>query len=60
METKCVLIKLKPESLEHVREWAKTLNTRRNEALETLRDEGVHMSPSFLLNNKMEIIWSII
>lgn len=41
-ETRCVKIKLKPDSIERVREWAKMLNeTRRDEALLTLRDETV-------------------
>lgn len=41
-ETRCIKIKLKPDSIERVREWAKTLHeTRREEALATLRDETV-------------------
>jgi hypothetical protein len=50
-ETQCVKIKLKPGSLERVREWAKTLNeTRRDEALATLRDETVIIEAAFLDN----------
>jgi hypothetical protein len=49
METSCVKIRLKPGSLDRVREWAKTLNeTRRDEALATLRDETVVLEAAFL------------
>ncbi|HUE82182.1 MAG TPA: DUF6176 family protein [Pyrinomonadaceae bacterium] len=48
-ETRCAKIKLKPNSVERVREWAKTLNkTRRDEALATLRDETVMVEAFFL------------
>jgi hypothetical protein len=48
-ETRCARIKLKPDSLERVREWAKTLNeTRRDEAIATLRDETVIIESYFL------------
>ena len=48
-ETRCIKIKLKPGSLERVLEWAKTLNeTRRAEALATLRDEAVMIESYFL------------
>ena len=47
-ETNCVKIKLKPDSLEKVREWAKTLNERKTEALATLLDEGVILETVFL------------
>ena len=47
-ETRCVKIKLKPNSIERVREWAKTLNRRRDEAIETLRDETVVVESVFL------------
>ncbi|MBI1309015.1 MAG: hypothetical protein GC129_04040 [Proteobacteria bacterium] len=49
METKCILVKLKPGSLPRVREWAHTLHTtRRAEALATLADEGVTLESVFL------------
>ncbi len=48
METRCVLIKLKPNSRDRVREWANTLNARKDEALATLRDEGVIVESAFL------------
>lgn len=44
----CNRIKLRPGSLERVREWAETLNERRDEALATLRDEGVTIESAFL------------
>lgn len=47
-ETRCFKIKLKPNSLEKVREWAKTINARKPEALATLRDEGVILEAVFL------------
>lgn len=47
-KTRCVKIKLKPNSLEKVSEWAKTINERKDEALATLRDEGVILETVFL------------
>lgn len=47
-ETRCAKIKLKPGSIEKVREWAKTLNERRDEAIATLRDESVILETIFL------------
>ncbi len=47
-ETRCVKIKLKPDSIERVRQWAQTLNARSDEALETLRDETVVVESVFL------------
>ncbi len=47
-ETVCVKIRLKPDSLERVREWAKTINARKEEALDTLRDETVVVESVFL------------
>jgi hypothetical protein len=48
-ETQCVKVKLKPGSLDRVREWATALNeTRREEALATLRDETVIIECAFL------------
>src|SRR6266571_2815942 len=47
-ETKCIKVKLKPGSLERVREWADELNRRKEEALETMRDEGVIVESAFL------------
>ena len=50
-ETRCVKIKLKPDSLEKVREWAKVINERKTEALATLRDESVISETVFLDRN---------
>lgn len=47
-ETRCIKIKLKPNSLEKVREWTKTINERKDEALATLRDENVILETVFL------------
>jgi len=47
-ETSCVKIRLKPNSLDKVREWARVINTRKDEALATLRDEGVVLECAFL------------
>jgi prolyl oligopeptidase PreP (S9A serine peptidase family) len=47
-ETRCWKIKLKPDSMERVREWAQTINSRKAEALETLRDETVIIEAVFL------------
>ena len=47
--TSCVKIHLKANSLDRVREWARTLNeTRRAEALATLADELVVFEAAFL------------
>jgi len=50
-ETRCVKIRLKPNSIEKMREWAKTINERKDEALETLRDESVILEAVFLDRN---------
>lgn len=47
-KTNCVKIKLKPNSIEKVREWAKVINDRKDEAVATLRDEGVVLECVFL------------
>lgn len=47
-ETSCVKIKLKPGSVPRAREWAMVINARRDEALATLRDEGVVLECAFL------------
>jgi len=46
--TRCVKIKLKPNSIEKAREWAKFINERKDEALATLRDESVVLETVFL------------
>lgn len=47
-ETRCVKVKLQPDSLRRVRAWADELNCRREEALETMRDEGMLVESTFL------------
>lgn len=48
LPTKCVKIAIDRSSIPAVREWAKTLNARRDEVLATLRDEGVFVETVFL------------
>ncbi|WP_420595610.1 DUF6176 family protein [Deinococcus sp.] len=48
METRAWRIKLKPGSLERVRQWAAELTRRQAEALDTLRDETVWLECFFL------------
>lgn len=55
-ETRCIKIKLKPNSLEKVREWTKTMNERKDKALATLRDENVILETVFLDQTKA-IFW---
>ena len=46
--TTCNRIKLKPDSADRVMEWAKFINERKDEALQTLEDEGVFIESVFL------------
>lgn len=48
MQTSCVKVRLKPGSVGRVREWAAELNSRSDEVLATLRDEGVVVESVFL------------
>ena len=50
-EVRCVKIKLKPNSIGRVREWVSELETRRDEALATLRDESAFLETYFLDSN---------
>ena len=50
-ETRCVKIKLKPNSIEKARIWAQTINERKDEALATLRGESVILESVFLDQN---------
>jgi len=47
-QVQCVRMRLKPGSLERVREWQQELNHRRSEVMETLRDEQVFIESVFL------------
>jgi hypothetical protein len=46
--TKCIKIKLKPGYVERARVWAAEINRRPDEALATLRGEGVSIESAFL------------
>jgi hypothetical protein len=48
METRCIRVKIKPGSLDAAREWARTINSRREEAVATLRNELVQIESVFL------------
>ena len=47
MDIGAVLIKLKPNTSEHVDLWQNELNQRKSEAVETLRAEGVYVESWF-------------
>ena len=49
MDVGAVLIQLKPDVLENVEAWKVELNARKDEAIETLRAEGVHVESWFYL-----------
>lgn len=49
MDVGAVLIQLKPDVLENVEAWKEELNARKDEAIETLRVEGVHVESWFHL-----------
>ncbi len=48
METACVKVRLKPDSVDRVRAWAAELTRRGDEVLATLRDEEVAVESVFL------------
>ena len=50
MDVKARLIKLKDNSEDDVAAWASAINRRKDEALATLRDEGMQIESWFLLN----------
>jgi hypothetical protein len=47
-EVRCVKIKLRPDSLTRVREWAAMINARKPEALATLEAESIVVESFFL------------
>lgn len=49
MDKNCVVIELKKNSLGRVREWAAFINAHREEALATLKNEGVTIESFFLV-----------
>jgi Family of unknown function (DUF6176) len=48
MRTICIRTKINPDSLDEVRVWFKTLKTRQEETMETLKNEGVLVESVFL------------
>jgi hypothetical protein len=50
MDVVASIIELRSNSLDRVEEWATTLKERANEAIETLRDEGVKIESWFHLS----------
>lgn len=50
METSCVVIELLPNSLEKVKEWANFLRSNRDEALQSLKNEGVTVESAFVVD----------
>lgn len=44
----CKRLRIRDGSLDAVREWARTISARREEALDTLRDEAVRVESVFL------------
>jgi hypothetical protein len=49
MDKSCVVIELKKNSLGRVREWAAFINKHRDEALATLKNEGVTIESFFFV-----------
>lgn len=47
-DVNCVRVRLKPDMLARVREWAALIATHRQEALQTLHAEGVEIESVFL------------
>lgn len=47
MDVGAVLIRLKPNSMSNVAAWQAELNARKNEAIETLKAEGVFVESWF-------------
>lgn len=50
METSCVVIELLPNSAEKVRQWGEYLLVNHEEALRSLRREGVTIESAFVVN----------
>ncbi len=48
MQIRCVRVKLKPGSLERVREWQSVMSERGAEALQTIQAEGIWVESTFL------------
>lgn len=50
MEVGCVVIELKPDSKKRVDQWASFILSKKDEALETLKNEGVTIESYFFVN----------
>lgn len=48
LKSGCVRIKLKENCLDEVEKWAKTLNNRKKEVIETMQREGIYIESVFL------------
>ena len=48
METICLRVKIKPDSIEGVKEWFKTLSSRVEEVKDTMKKENVFVESVFL------------
>ena len=61
MDVKCAMIKLKPNCKEKVKQWAKTMNDRKPEAIETIVNEGITVESVFIktINNEDYLIYYI-
>lgn len=61
METVAGLIKLKPGTEPTVRAWRETLEQRQDEALQTLRDEGIAIESWFQMEigGEQYLLWYI-
>ena len=57
LESRCVRIKLKPNSIESVRAWAAEVNSRKAEALEIIRGESVSLECAYLDESAGELIY---
>lgn len=57
LESRCVRIKLKPNSIEKVRAWALEVNSRKAEALEIIKGEEVSLECAYLDEAAGELIY---
>lgn len=48
MESRCIKVKLKANTIEEVREWFSQLNRRKLEVLETLKNEKIYIEAAYL------------
>lgn len=58
----CTYSKIKPGCLEHVRDWLRVLKTRKEEVLESFRQEGVVLESAFLReeNNQHFLVYYLL